>query len=221
VHRSRSLAITILLTILPVSLLAAPKADKDFARDTRSYMTRLGKLGFSGTLLVEQDGSIVLSEGYGYSDRENKVAWSSKTIADIGSITKQFTAAAILMLEEDGKLSVNDPLSRHFNDVPDDKRDITLHQLLTHTSGIEDLEDAGDYDPIERDEFIRRIFAQPLASRPGESYSYSNAGYSILGAIIEKITGQTYEMFLRQRLFIPQKMQDTGYIIPKWDTKRI
>jgi len=221
VHPFRSLLIATLLFVVPASLPAAPNTDKTFVKDTRSYLTRLSRFGFAGVVLVEQDGKVVFSEGYGYSDRENKVRWSSRSIGDIGSITKQFTAAAILMLEQDGKLSVTDPLSRHFNDVPDDKRDITLHQLLTHTSGIHDLEDAGDYDPIERDEFMRRIFAQPLASKPGETWAYSNAGFSILGAIIEQITGQSYEMFLRQRLFVPQKMQDTGYIIPKWDPKRV
>jgi CubicO group peptidase (beta-lactamase class C family) len=223
VHRFRSLVITILWVVAPASLLAAPNADNDFINDTRAYLTRLEKLGFAGVVLVEKDGKPVLSEGYGLSDREHKVKWSSRSISDIGSITKQFTAAAILLLEKQGKLSVTDPLSKHFSDVPDDKRSITLHQLLTHSSGIVDLEGehTGDYDPIERDDFVRRIFAQPLESAPGEQYAYSNANYSILGAIIEKITGQSYEAFVHEHLFLAHGMKETGYLLPKWDAKRV
>lgn len=196
-------------------------SDRAFAGDTHTFFTRLQKLGFAGVVVVTRDGSPLVSEGFGLADRENKVAWKPSTISDIGSITKQFTGAAILLLQEQGKLSVTDSLPQYFNDVPQDKRSITLHQLLTHTSGIADLADAGDYDPIQRDEFMRRIFAQPLSSRPGEQYDYSNAGYSILGAIIEKLTGGSYERFVRDRLFLPNQMKETGYLLPTWDFKRV
>ena len=212
---------TVLATFAPLLSAAASRSDDAFVKDTRAWLNKLEKLGFAGVVLVEKDGNVLVAEGCGLSDRERHTEWSTKTICDIGSITKQFTATAILRLEEQGKLATTDPLSTHFTDVPDDKRDITLHQLLTHTSGIIDLEKADDYDPIERDEFMRRIFAQPLNSAPGDKYAYSNAGYSILGAIIEKTTGQSWEPFVRALLFLPQKMKDTGYIIPKWDDRRV
>lgn len=219
----RLAAALLLVLVVPASLYAGAGYDDTFIRDTKAYLTRLEKLGFAGVVLIADDGKPILSEGYGLSDREQKVKWSSRSISDIGSITKQFTAAAILLLEKEGKLSVADPLSKHFSDVPDDKRSITLHQLLTHSSGIVDLEGehTGDYDPIERDDFVRRIFAQPLESAPGEQYAYSNANYSILGAIIEKITGQSYEAFVREHLFLAHGMKETGYLLPKWDAKRV
>ena len=210
----------ILVVATPLVSFAAPKDDA-FVKDTRAWLNKLEKLGFAGLVMVECDGKLLVAEGCGLSDRERRTEWSTRTICDIGSITKQFTATTILLLEEDGKLATTDVLSKHFPDVPDDKRDITLHQLLTHTSGIIDLENAGDYDPIERDEFMRRIFAQALNSTPGERYRYSNAGYSILGAIIEQITGQSWEAYVRGRLFLPERMKETGYIIPKWDDRRV
>ncbi len=200
---------------------AGTSPDRSFTDDTRTTFDRLEKLGFAGVVVVTRDGKPAFTKGYGMADREHRVAWSPTTISTIGSITKQFTGAAILLLQERGKLHVTDSLPTYFDNVPDDKRAITVHQLLTHTSGIADLEDAGDFDPIERDDFIRRIFAQPLDAKPGEEYEYSNAGYSVLGAIIEKITGAPYEQFVRDNLFLPNHMNETGYILPKWDTKRV
>ena len=214
--------IGILAALVVASTCHAGKApDRDFVADTHTYLARLQKLGFAGVVLVARDGAPIVAEGFGLADRENGVPWSPSTISDIGSITKQFTGAAILLLREQGKLALTDSLPQYFDGVPSDKRSITLHQLLTHTSGISDLENAGDFDPIERDEFMRRILAQPLSSPPGAQYEYSNAGYSILGAIIEKVTGASYETFVRERLFLPQQMKDTGYLLPKWDFKRV
>ena len=200
---------------------AGASPDRAFAADTHAYFAKLQKLGFAGVVVVDRARSPIVAEGFGLADRERNVRWSPSTISDIGSITKQFTGAAILLLQEQGKLAVTDSLPQYFEGVPQDKRSITLHQLLTHTSGISDLDNAGDYDAIERDEFMRRILAQPLSSPPGTQYEYSNAGYSILGAIIEKVTGASYETFVRERLFLPQGMKETGYVLPKWDFKRV
>ena len=109
----RVLAVATMLAVAaPSSSFAAPKTNEAFVKDTREYLTRLGTFGFSGVVLVEENGSLVLSDGYGFADRENKVKWTSRTISDIGSITKQFTAAAILLLEQGGTLAVTDSLSR-------------------------------------------------------------------------------------------------------------
>jgi CubicO group peptidase (beta-lactamase class C family) len=172
-------------------------------------------------VLVDRGDEPIFVEGYGLSDRERGVPWTPATVSTIGSITKQFTGAAILLLHEEGRLSVEDPITKHFPDVPEDKRPITLHQLLTHSSGIVDLDGLGDWDPIGRDEFVRRAMTQPLAFAPGEGYRYSNAGYSLLGVIIEQITGGSYEQFVRQHLFLPSGMFETGYVLAPWSESRL
>ncbi len=118
-------------------------------------------------------------------------------------------------------LHVTDPITKYFENVPADKSSITLHQLLTHSSGIVDLEGRDDWDPIGREEFIRLALNQPLAFSPGKGYEYSNAGYSLLGAIIEKLTGVSYEKHIREALFLPQGMYETGYILPVWGEGRM
>lgn len=210
-----------LLALILGTGTTARAQDGDFAADTRAYLTQLEKLGFAGVVLVARAGSPILAEGYGLADRERGLRWTPATVSDIGSITKQFTAAALLALEEQGRLKVEDSLVVYFPQAPSDKRAITLHQLLTHSSGIVDLEGAGDWDSIGRDEFVRRALAQPLAFPPGTSYEYSNAGYSLLGAIIEQLTGASWEQFARTRLFLPQGMYETGYILPSWGDARL
>ncbi len=195
--------------------------DRQFVADTREYLGRLEKLGFSGVVLVAVAGDPVLAQGYGLADREHAIPWSPGTISCTGSITKQFTAAAILKLEEEGKLRVMDPITQYFSGVPPDKTRITLHQLLTHTSGIEDLDGRDDYDPIGREDFVRLALAQPLSAPPGTHYSYSNAGFSLLGIIIERLSGVSYEEFLRRRFFVPLGMYETGYKLPAWGEARL
>jgi CubicO group peptidase (beta-lactamase class C family) len=131
-------------------------------------LTRMVPFGLSGTVLVADDDGVVLSKGYGAGLR-------SDTIYDMGSITKTFTATAIRMLEADGKLGVDDPLTKYFDDVPADKVGITLRQLLSHTAGVVDLPD-GDYDPISRTQLVTGVLQAPLKSQPGTEYHYSNAG---------------------------------------------
>ena len=199
----------------------AQDPDAAVVAQTRTYLERLEKLGFAGVVVIAVKGEPILAEGYGLADRELEVRWSPATVSTIGSITKQFTGAAILLLQEEGRLSVNDPITKHFDDVPPDKQSITLYHLLTHSSGIVDLEGLGDWDPISREAFVRRAMEQPLEFAPGEGYEYSNAGYSLLGVIIEQLTGDFYEHFVRDRLFVPNGMYETGYILPSWGENRI
>ncbi len=194
-------------------------ADRAAIADTRAYLRRLEKLGFAGVVLVARGASPLFVEGLGLADRERNIRWTPGTVSDIGSITKQFTSAAILKLEEDGKLSVLDPISRHFPDVPADKAGITLHQLLSHSSGLTDP-DIDDYDPVPLAEYMRQVFATPLRFKPGTGYSYENANFSLLGAIIEKLSGESYEAFVRARLFLPHGMFETGYQLPLWGDLR-
>ena len=218
---NKRLLVCLLVLALTSTALAQPTDDAKFATDTRDYLQRLEKLGFAGVVLVARSGGPVFAEGFGLADRERKTRWTPATVSCIGSITKQFTAAAILKLAEEGRLRVDDPLTKHFEGVPDDKRAITLHQLLTHSSGIVDLDGAGDWDPIGREEFVKRAFAQPLAFQPGKGYEYSNAGYSLLGAIIEKLSGMSYERHMRERFFVPLGLYDTGYILAPWGEGRL
>lgn len=171
--------------------------------------------GFSGAVLVARSGKILLSRGYGMSNREQVVPNTNQTAYLIGSITKQFTAAAILKLQMMGKLDVQDRISKYFKKVPQDKRKITIHHLLTHTSGLADAI-GDDFEPISRDEFIRRALSSKLQHKPGKQYQYSNVGYSLLGAIIEIVSQKSYEVFLNEQLFRPAKILMTGYRVPRW-----
>ena len=171
---------------------------------------------FRGNVLVFANGGVLLRKGYGLSDRESGIPYTADTVFDVGSITKQFTAAAILKLEMQGKLRVEDPIGKYFSGVPDDKKAITLHHLLTHTAGL-DSDFAGDYDPVSRDEYVSRALTSKLRSKPGETFFYANSGYSLLGAVVEIASGKPYEQYLRENLFLPAGMKDTGYKLPAWD----
>ncbi|MFI6743876.1 serine hydrolase domain-containing protein [Nonomuraea sp. NPDC050451] len=167
------------------------------------------------TVMAACGGQIVYCQGFGMADRAAGVHTGCDTVYDVMSITKQFTAAAILKLEMMGKLRVTDPIGSHLGPVPADKEPITLHQLLTHTAGlVEGLGD--DYDVLSRDDLLARALASKLHSAPGAGFHYSNVGYSVLAAIIEKVSGVGYERFLAEHLFVPAGMTQTGYVLPKW-----
>jgi CubicO group peptidase (beta-lactamase class C family) len=186
----------------------------------RAYLDTLEQAGFSGAVLVEFHGKIVISKGYGYSDMLHGRRNSSRTVFDIGSVTKQFTAAAILKLEMEGRLSTDDKLSRFFRKVPGDKSDITVHQLLRHSSGLKS--NVGrDYDSIAEAAFIDSVMKSPLKFSPGTAFSYSNVGYSLLAIIIGKVAGVPYETFLYENLWRPAGMEHTGYRRPDFEGELI
>jgi dipeptidyl aminopeptidase/acylaminoacyl peptidase/CubicO group peptidase (beta-lactamase class C family) len=193
----------------------------DLATTVDQYLTKLTALGFSGAIIAARDGEVILQKGYGLSNQAARTPVTPDTVFDIGSVTKQFTGAAILKLEEQGKLKVTDRLDKYFPDVPSDKAGITLHHLLTHGAGFESMYGTGDYEAVNRDEFVRRAFAATLRSKPGETYEYSNAGYSLLGVIVEMVSGQGYEQYLNEHLFKTAGMSQTGYRLPRWDESRI
>jgi CubicO group peptidase (beta-lactamase class C family) len=171
--------------------------------------------GPGGTVLAARGDRIVYCEGFGMADREARIAATCHTVFDVGSITKQFTAAAILKLEAMGKLRVTEPISAYVGPVPADKRGITVHHLLTHTAGFEEAL-GDDYDPLSRDAMLSGALASTLLSAPGEEFHYSNLGYSVLAAIVEKVSGIGYEQFLAEHLFAPAGMRSTGYVLPRW-----
>lgn len=183
------------------------------------HMTTLAKDGFSGVLLVAKGGAVVIAKGYGLGNREKQIPFTSTTVFDIGSITKQFTGAAITKLEMQAKLSANDKLSKYF-DVPPDKAEITLFQLLTHSAGLQG-DFGGDYEPAAREALVRQVLESKLLFAPGTRHRYANSGFSILAAIVEKVSGQTYEAFLREQLWLPAGMEHTGYRLPQWPAETI
>lgn len=204
------------LAAIPAETAGTPIVRGDLAARVDGYVSRLVPFGFSGILVVAKNDEMIVLKGYGVADRERHRPVTPDTVFPVGSITKQFTAAAVLTLEAKGKLSVTDPLSKYIPGDPPDKAGITLHHLLTHTAGLDSDYGTSDFEPVSRDEIIRRVFAAPLRSEPGKRYQYSNAGYSLLAAVIELVCGQSYETYLNENLFRSAGMTKTGYRMPNW-----
>jgi CubicO group peptidase (beta-lactamase class C family) len=171
---------------------------------------------FNGSVLVAKNGTILLSKGYGFRNAADKVANTEQTIFQLGSITKQFTAAVILKLQEEKKLSVSDKLSKYFPGYP--KGDsITIEQLLTHTSGIYSYTNDPNFmanevtKPANREMMMALFRDKPFDFSPGTSWNYSNSGYSLLGYIIEAVTKKTYEKAVHKYIFTPLGMMHSGF----------
>lgn len=165
--------------------------------------------GFNGVVLVAIDGRTVLHRGYGWTDAERTIPVVPGTRFWIASISKQFAAAAILRLREQGRLSLDDPIDRFFPWAPAEKGRITIHQLLTHTAGLEQHYAADGI--ADRDEAVRAILAPPLLREPGTGFRYSNDAYNLLAAIVEVAAAQPYETYLRDQLLRPAGLMNTGF----------
>ena len=201
---------------LQVSTFAQLKKSNEVARNLKVYLNKVNAYGFSGQILVSENGKIMLNQAYGFANRESKIPNSLNTVFNIASLTKQFTATAILRLETDGKLKITDEIGKYFDNVPADKSTITIHQLLTHTAGLSRGQD-GKRNSISRDEVVAKILQIPLSAKIGEKFLYSNNGYHLLAAIIEKASGKTYQQYLSENLFKPAGMVQSGfYQDEKW-----
>ena len=193
------------------------KSENTINTDLIKYDKKLTEKGFSGVILVAKNDSILFNKAYGtQGDRENDL----NTVFDICSLTKQFTGAGIMKLLMQNKISLNDNLIKYFDDVPDDKKNITIHHLLTHSSGLIDIV-GNDYDTISEEDFLEKVFSNKLVSPVGKEHHYSNVGYSLLALIIEKASRMDFENFLNKEVFKPSKMNHTGYVIPNWDDNEI
>lgn len=175
--------------------------------------------GLSGIVAVSKDGDLIFSSGYGAADAATGTPFTIDTQVDIGSITKTFTGMATAGLIANGVIAADDTLVDFFINVPDDKAAITVQHLLTHTAGFPDAI-GDDFEPLDRDAFLTRAFDVQLISAPGERYVYSNVGFSVLAAIIETATGETYENHLIDTLLTPAGITDTGYA-RAYDTTRV
>ncbi len=181
-----------------------------------TYLNSLVDAGqFSGSVLLAREGNVLLSKGYGLADIENSVPNTAQTKFRIASITKQFTATAVMMLQQEGKLSVEESVCRFVEECPQSWQAIKIRHLLTHTSGLPT--DIGVQDmfalltsrqPLR--DGINLIKQRPLISVPGEEYRYSNVGYDLLGYVIEQASGGSYEAYLQEKIWGPLGMTDTG-----------
>ncbi|WP_238474557.1 serine hydrolase [Maribacter algarum] len=214
---------TIALTSSGIAITNAQQVKLDTTKVNRidKYLNDGVENGFSGAVLIAEKGKPILAKGYGMANKEDVVPYTTTTVSTIGSVTKQFTATSILKLVELNKLELTDSVDKFFKNLPEDKREITVHHLLTHTAGFIDVIGDGDFDDIPRDKFFKTVFSTELLHKPGTKYAYSNVGYSILARIIEISSGQDYEKFLNRFLFKPAQMNQTGYFIPQWDENKI
>lgn len=213
------------------SLVAAPATaqivtiNADTERRITEYIATAEAVGSAGGLLVTIGDETLISTGYGLANRSAQYPATPESVFDMGSLTKQFTAAAILVLQERGQLNVHDTLDQYFSDLPADKTDITIHQLLTHSSGLSDHTggyEGSDHSPYKsREVFFSALFASPLSREPGTSLEYSNAGYTVLAAIIEDVSGTDYESFLIEAVLDPAGMDQTGYRLRDWDDENL
>lgn len=213
----------VLLLILSFSLMnfSCSNSDEELMIDDLSTLdNELMARDFSGVVLIAQNDDIIFNKAYGRKNNQENGLNDINTVFDMGSITKQFTAAGILKLSMQNKVSVDDNLSKYFDAVPNDKKDIAIHQLLTHSSGLR-AGIGGDYETITEEEFLEQVFDSELISPVGERFKYSNVGYSLLGLIIEKASGMDYESFLNLEIFEPSNMYHTGYIIPDWQQNEV
>jgi CubicO group peptidase (beta-lactamase class C family) len=169
------------------------------------------------SLAVIKDGQIILAKGYGLANVEHQVAVKPETIFQSGSVGKQFTATAVMMLVEEGKIGLNDRINKYFTDAPESWKDITVRHLLTHTAGTTDYPKDFDFRrDYTEDELLKRAASIPLNFRPGEKWSYSNLGYVMLGILVGKVTGKFYGDFIQERIF-RQLGMNTARIISEAD----
>jgi CubicO group peptidase (beta-lactamase class C family) len=178
-------------------------------------MDEEAKNGFSGTVYAMRDGKVVLEKGYGAADRDLLISNSVNTIYAIGSTPIDFTRAAVLKLEQNGKLKTSDSIAKYFHDVPSDKKNITIDQLMSGASGLPNFHHLPgvDADPdltwIDRETALQRIFGEPLLFKPGQGSAHSHSAWVLLAALVENVSGQAYIDFVTAQLFKPAGMTST------------
>ena len=188
---------------------------QDVAALADAHLTKLlAENKFSGSVLIVRGGKILLSKGYGLADRELNVPNTTRTKFRLGSITKQFTAAAIVQLAQQGKLSLDDPASKYVPESHEGWKKVTIRHLLRHTSGVPSFTSFPEYKTFKHfastpAELIARFKDKPLEFEPGAEYRYSNSGYYLLGEIVAKASGTTYEGYLQKHIFEPLGMTDS------------
>jgi CubicO group peptidase (beta-lactamase class C family) len=210
--------ITLFVLVFLLFVSFASSQGKELKQEMDEYLEASYNIWkFHGTVLVAKDGQVIFKKGYGMANIELGVPNAPEMKFQIGSITKQFTATAILQLHENGFLSLDDPITRHLTEYPAETgTKVTIHHLLSHTSGVPSYTDMPDIMsqkalPVTVDELLTIFKDKPLEFEPGEKYKYSNSGYVVLGAIVEAVSGKTYEEYIKENILEPLKMQNSGY----------
>lgn len=186
------------------------QADTQTLAHLNEYLIFLNNAGFSGQILVAEKSKVICNQSFGFANKETMYPITSATSFNIGSLTKQFTATAIMWLEQNDKLSTSDTLGKFWETLTPDKKSITIHQLLTHTSGF-GREVFKSSEPISKDDLLNQIFSSKLLNTPGTLFQYSNSGYEVLAAIVEKVSGIPFKEFIRQKFIIPYNFNDTYF----------
>lgn len=205
--------------LLALFLFVLPATAQTTAEKVDALVQKYADAGLlNGAVLVAENDEVIYKNGFGYANMEWDIVNTPETKFRIGSVTKQFTAALILQLAEEGKLDVHDPVSKYLPDYAKPQGDqVTIHHLLTHTSGIVSMTNMREFmqdrvrDAFDSAEMMEVFGPEPLEFEPGTQFNYSNSGYYLLGVIIEQITGQPYDEVLRERLLDPLGLADTGY----------
>lgn len=217
----RRLMILIALSLVVVQSVSAQKvhSDKQNATEIERYMKSAVEYErFTGSILVARDGKPIVSKGYGLANVEYDAPNTPKTVFRLASLTKQFTATSIMMLQERGKLNVSDPICKHLTDCPSAWQPLTIRHLLTMTSGVPgtSAQELGPLRglPVPWDQWLATVKKKPLDFAPGSEFRYGNPGYTLLGFIIEKVSGKTYGEFLDENIFTPLGMKQSGYENP-------
>jgi CubicO group peptidase (beta-lactamase class C family) len=211
----------ILALAITSSTVAAQATDADIARNADKYLTTRSEMGnFSGAVLIAKGDRVIFRKGYGFADLERRIPYTVNTKHAIASIAKMFTAMAALKLRDQGKLRLDDKVCTYVDDCPDAWRPVTIDQLIHHTSGIPDYEEALQLGSENYIEFMRKpdshtriiseMRAKPLDFTPGEKFKYSNTGYVLLAKALSRASGQPFADFVRKQILIPAGLKQTG-----------
>lgn len=214
--KSIILFVSAFLILFSLDCKTKPQPSNEIQAKVDAYMNAHLKLKtFNGSILMAKGGKVLISKGYGKANYELDVPNTPQTKYRLGSLTKQFTAMAVMELQEKGLLNVSDPIKKYLPDYPGGDK-ITIHHLLTHTSGIPNFTSFPEYKklmirPLSVEEVIAKFKDKPLDFSPGEKFSYSNSGYILLGYLVEKISGKPYGEYVKENIFDPLNMKNTGY----------
>jgi CubicO group peptidase (beta-lactamase class C family) len=216
--RQMRIAVPILAALASAPLAA--QSDAVVAARMDSALRVLQDKGFSGVVRVDRNGKTLLEKGYGVANRAANAPFTPQTVVQIGSNTKDFTIVALLQLHERGRLSIRDSLAKFFPAAPADKRNITLWQLANHTAGFP-IGLGGDFEEVSRDQFIDLAMKRPLLFAPGAREQYSNTGFALLAAVIELVSGRTYDEYVRDNILAPLGLKQTGFLLPAFEPARL